>query len=153
MNKNLASSLVVLFFLGSSGCKSLTSLSSVTPKKPEVSVKNMKLNSINSKSGEVEMTLLVKNPNVFKIVAESINYNLKVNNFAVVKGVTNDKVVLLSGKSSEIKVPIVFEVDSLIGMIGSVINNRKFSYNLSGGVKLPFVSVPFSKSGSLLSVN
>jgi len=119
------------------------------PKQPEVAVSAVKVKNINSRGGLVNVTLNVKNPNSFGIPTERIGYTLLINGLKVANGARTEKLRIPANGTKAITLPIAFTFSNVLQVFENVVQKKKLNFSLKGNVKLPFVSVPFSKTGKL----
>jgi len=119
------------------------------PKQPEVAVSAVKVKNINSRGGLVNVTLKVKNPNGFGIPTERIGYTLLINGLKVANGASTEKLSIPANGTKAVTLPIAFKFSNVLQVFENVVQKKKLNFSLKGNVKLPFVSVPFSKTGKL----
>jgi len=136
-----------------SGCAT----NSFLPVKPEISVKGIKLDKFAFKQQSFILQLTVDNPNLFDIPVLNTKFNVAFNSKKLVSASSNKLRLLKAGKKTTIPLQFSTNFIKTWSDFSEIIRKRQlnFDYDVSGNLSLDAkyfpVSVPFRKSGSLIS--
>ena len=150
-NRHWCIGLIMVWVL--SGCATVGD--SVMPAAPQISVVGTQLTGINLQELQVTLTLLVKNPNAFELNNMGVSLAVDTNNQPLF---TVDKPQLLQSipakGQSEVSLPLVFPLASLMQLVPSLLNENQLAYVVSGHLYVPLpllgqVKVPIKAQGEL----
>ncbi|MEN9500803.1 MAG: hypothetical protein RI964_88 [Pseudomonadota bacterium] len=116
---------------------------------PKVSIQNIALQDISLTQGTAVVTLNVVNPNAFPIPLQGVQYGLSLNGRQVASGDQNQSVSIGAGQEVPVNIPIKLDFMQLMQLAPEAMHSRSLQYNLNGAVKLPFISVPFTRQGGV----
>ena len=116
---------------------------------PKVSIQNIALQDISLAQGTAVVTLNIANPNAFPIPLQGIQYGLSLNGHQVASGDQNQGVSIGAGQEVPVNIPVKLDFMQLMQLAPEAMRARSLQYNLNGAVKLPFISVPFSRQGGV----
>ena len=111
------------------GCASLDDLI----RKPEVSVVSVVPTAADFEHIDLEMTLLVKNPNPVGIRLSGYDYDLTVEGASFVQGSMNEPVELEAEGSSTFKVPLTLNYKELFSSVKTLIDETESAYRIETG--------------------
>lgn len=136
-----------------SGCATVGD--AVMPATPQISVVGTQLTSINLQEIQVTLTLLVKNPNGFELNNMGVSLAVDVNNQPLFSVENRQLLQSIPAKGqSEVSVPLVFPLASLMQLVPSVLNENHLAFFVSGHLYVPLplvgqVKVPVKAQGEL----
>ncbi len=116
---------------------------------PKVSIQNIALQDISLTQGTAVVTLNIANPNAFPIPLQGIQYGLTLNGRQVASGDQNQSVSIGARQEVPVSIPIKLDFMQLMQLAPEAMRSRSLQYNLNGAVKLPFISVPFTRQGGV----
>ena len=116
---------------------------------PKVSIQNIALQDISLTQGTAVVTLNIANPNAFPIPLQGIQYGLTLNGRQVASGDQNQSVSIGARQEVPVNIPIKLDFMQLMQLAPEAMRSRSLQYNLNGAVKLPFISVPFTRQGGV----
>ncbi len=127
-----------------------TSLQQFTP---EVSLKGFKLVKLGVLEQDYQLKLQLKNPNPIPIPITGLNYKLQINGQEFTTGSTDKAITIPANGEEFLEIDVVSNLMSVIGQWKDFksLLNRKFEYNLSGGVNVMGTSaaIPFDYKGDI----
>ena len=116
-------------------------------KNPEVSVTQVKFNSVSLKRGRLDTRLRVSNPNVFKLPIKTVSYKLYLNDKEFSSGVTQQSLNILAGGSQLVGLPLDIEYKKILSGLGSAFLSKTIRFRLQGEIDFGLINVPYSKTG------
>ncbi len=116
---------------------------------PKISIENISLQDISLTQGTALVTLNVANPNAFPIPLQGIQYGLSLNGHPVASGDQNQGMSIGARQEMPINIPVKLDFMQLMQLAPEAMKTRSLQYNLTGAVKLPFISVPFQRQGGV----
>lgn len=116
---------------------------------PKVSIQNIGLQEISLTQGTAVVTLNVANPNAFPIPLKGIQYGLSLNGRQVASGDQVQEMNIGAHQEVPINIPVRLDFMQLLQLAPEAMKARSLRYDLSGAVKLPFISVPFQRQGGV----
>ena len=139
------SAFLLLLFILFTGCKMFI-------KEPVVTVEDLSIVSLNGGGAGMELRLKVKNPNSFDVRLLGYNYDLKVMELSLAKGVAREEVEFPSGGQAELRIPIRISYGDLLEIFKRKPNLDSIPYQLSAGLdlKTPLgrMTVPVNRNGT-----
>ncbi len=148
MKKIFMSMLLSFSLLQLSACGSVP-----VAEQPEVSVRDIGLKSLSLTQGTALVALNVRNPNRFPMPIQGVSYGLTINGINIANGAQDSGLSLQAGESSVIQLPITIPFAAASQLLSSAMTQKQLDYTLSGTLKLPLLSIPFSKSGAFSPAN
>ncbi|SMO82260.1 LEA14-like dessication related protein [Gracilimonas mengyeensis] len=102
-------------------------------KLPKLSIKNVALENLSLTKADVEVNLIIDNPNAFDLSFSNFNYNLSLNDTSPISG-TMDQAIHINQKSeSEVTVPISLSLLEMGAALQSVLRGGDdIEYSLEG---------------------
>lgn len=133
-------------------CESLESL--VQPLPPEVSLRDVRLTTLNFTSAGLEAEVEIHNPNSFGITLERFSYILSVEEQAFLSGENPERVSIAAGEQQSITLPFeIALVEALnVAQAGSEANELGYLAEVIFVFDVPFlgeVQLPVENSGAL----
>ncbi|OQX14007.1 MAG: Water stress and hypersensitive response domain-containing protein [Thiothrix lacustris] len=116
---------------------------------PKISIQNVSLQDISLTQGTAVVTLNVANPNAFPIPLQGIQYGLSLNGRQVASGDQNQGMSIGARQEVPINIPVKLDFMQLLQLAPEAMKTRSLRYDLTGAVKLPFISVPFQRQGGV----
>ncbi|OQX06164.1 MAG: Water stress and hypersensitive response domain-containing protein [Thiothrix lacustris] len=116
---------------------------------PKISIENISLQDISLTQGTALVTLNVANPNAFPIPLQGIQYGLSLNGHPVASGDQNQGMSIGARQEMPINIPVKLDFMQLLQLAPEAMKTRSLQYDLTGAVKLPFISVPFQRQGGV----
>lgn len=136
-----------------SGCASIGD--SITPVAPQISVVGTQLTGINLQEIQVTLTLLVKNPNGFALNNMGVSLAVDANQQPLFTLENRQLLQSIPAKGqSEVSVPLVFPMASLIQLVPGLLHENQLEYGVSGHVYVPMpllgqLKIPVKTQGVL----
>ena len=127
------------------------------PKIPHIRLAGIKLNSLNMLGANLELKLIIDNPNTFSVLLNKITYELTVNGLNWIQGQTNSALSLTGTKDQTVTIPLTLNFMQIGTSVYPLISSGKnLSYHLTGNLDaavpdlmiLPS-SLPFAESGQV----
>lgn len=126
-------------------------------KLPSVSISTLMLNQITLSGAELELRVIVDNPNTFNFLMNKLNYDFVVNGKTWVKGLSQDPMRVREKGVSGLSIPISLNfLDMGMSLYQMITGSQKFNYELKGMIdltsSLPLlgqVSLPIDRAGEL----
>ena len=115
---------------------------------PNVSVQNVQMERLNWQGGEATFTLNVSNPNAFPLPLTGFDYQLKLNDVAVANGDREESITIPARQSKQVSVPLKLSFVNIASMLPGLIRQGTMQYQLAGSVHLPWLNIPFTRSGN-----
>jgi len=115
---------------------------------PRVSVQDVALQNVSLASSSAVVLLNISNPNPFPLPLRGIDYSLRLNGRAVAGGQQLQQRNINAGETVPLAIPVQLQLSEVLGLLPGVLQNGQVQYELSGGVSLPFVRIPFARQGS-----
>ena len=146
---------VLLLVAGGLGCAGLGNMvQKMKPQAPQVSVADVKLNSLSFSGAELGFVLDVKNPNPVGVSLAGFDYDFLVEGASLLSGKKEEKLQIPSRGEEKVELPVRLTFRDVFSAIKSLANQDSFSYELRSHLRfdLPVVgrvSVPVKKSGAL----
>jgi LEA14-like dessication related protein len=116
---------------------------------PKISIQNISLQEISLTQGTALVTLNIANPNAFPIPLQGIQYGLSLNGHPVASGDQNQGMSIGARQEMPINIPVKLDFMQLLQLAPEAMKTRSLQYDLTGAVKLPFISVPFQRQGGV----
>lgn len=124
-------------------------------KLPKISLETFKLKGINISGADLVLTLRLKNPNIFSMILENMQYKLDVNGSKWVSGNMASNVQVKENDESLVEIPISLNFLEVGRSVYQLVNSdRELNYQFGGSLdlmtSLPIlgkVDLPFSLSG------
>jgi len=122
--------LAILFIAG--GCAFLSDLSN--PEKPEVSVMNQRVVALSLNEVDLEIDLLIHNPNRFSVPVGALDYEVKVQGYSLLSGQQMENFTLQQQAESLVTLPLTIQFSEVASFLGGVINANQLNYQVLGGI-------------------
>lgn len=116
---------------------------------PKISIQNISLQEISLTQGTAVVTLNVANPNAFPIPLKGIQYGLSLNGHPVASGDQVQELSIGARQEVPVNIPVKLDFMQLLQLAPEAMKTRSLHYDLTGAVKLPFISVPFQRQGGV----
>jgi len=125
-------------------------------KPPSVDVEGVKISGLSFQEIELDLALLIRNPNPFGVQLNGFEYALIVQQHQVLSGEKNQTVRLAGANQSRITIPVTLIFSDLRDLIKEAGDLDSLAYQVRGHFKpggvLAGMNVPFSASGSLPNI-
>ncbi len=142
------------------GLQSISSRQTKTfplPKRPNIGITGIKVNSFDFAGANITLGLQVKNPNAFSVEMSKLDYRLNIGDEEWVRTRLDHAATLAAKGVSEMEIPVQVNFFDMGGMIFKALKEKKpLEYQLQGDMvletELPFlnnVEVPFDQVGSV----
>ena len=115
---------------------------------PNVTVQTVQMERLNWQGGEANFTLNVSNPNAFPLPLTGFDYQLKLNGVAVANGEREESITIPGRQSRQVSVPLKLSFVNIASMLPGLIRQGTMQYQLAGSVHLPWLNIPFTRSGN-----
>lgn len=115
---------------------------------PKVTVQNVQMERFNWQGGEANFTLNVSNPNAFPLPLTGFDYALRLNGVAVANGNKEASMTIPSRQSKQVSVPLKLSFVNIASMLPGLLRQGTMQYELAGSVHLPWLNIPFTRSGN-----
>jgi len=115
---------------------------------PQVSVKHVQFEQLNWQGGDATFTLSISNPNAFPLPLTGFDYALRINNIEVANGKREQAIRIPARQSQELQVPLKVSFVNIARMLPGLFGQGTMQYQLAGSAHLPWLNIPFSRSGS-----
>jgi LEA14-like dessication related protein len=138
-----------------SGCAELLNLLKMSSvKKPTAAITDTKINGLSFSKVDLLFDVKIDNPNNVAIDLAGMDYDLKINNKALVTGNQKEPLSIMAMGNSNVQIPVSINYNDLYQAIRSLSNQDKSEYSFSGGLSfnLPVlgnVRIPISASGTI----
>ncbi|MCU7924442.1 MAG: LEA type 2 family protein [Candidatus Thiodiazotropha sp. (ex Dulcina madagascariensis)] len=101
------------------------------PRIPEVKVRSLHVQQLNMNGAKLLLQLEVDNPNGFSLLLERLNYNLKLNGFALGKGLLNQPLDIKRGGSGVMNLPLSLDfMQAGMGLYSALLSKSGIEYEL-----------------------
>jgi len=137
------------------GCAELLNLLKMSSiKKPTAQITNTKVSGLSFSEIDLMFDVKIDNPNNVAVDLAGLDYNLKINNNALVNGDQKEPLSINAMASSDLKIPISINYNDLYQAIKSLKEQDNSQFDFTGGLSfnLPVlgdVRVPISASGNI----
>jgi LEA14-like dessication related protein len=128
-----------------SRCSSLGSLVN----KPEVELESFELQDPSLTAATLVFSLRVINPNPFRLLVESLTYDLNLNQKDFAKGQLSESVSISGKDKGVVKLPVRIGYLKLFNSLYEMTEKGTVEYQLKGNVRVSGFEVPFSLGGKL----
>lgn len=135
-----------MVLLGLGGCASLLS---GALKEPKVELEKIEISDLGIREMGLKILLKVENPNGLDLTIEDLDYKIFLNEKELATQNTFQKTTVPAGGKSEVVLPMKVATTALWSSALSLLETREMKYRVEGAAHLPWVKVPFSKSGVL----
>jgi len=119
---------------------------------PVVNLRDVRVMSLGTTGGNLEVQLNVYNPNNFRLDATQMRYNVFVgDSVRMANGTVDSQTTVQAGDSTIVKIPVAFTYMGLGAAATQLMRTGAVTYRVSGDVTVGSVAgnftVPFSTSG------
>jgi LEA14-like dessication related protein len=123
-------------------------------KKPSAQITDTKITGLSFTDVDLLFDVNIDNPNNVSIDMAGVDYDLKINNYALVKGNQNEPLSINALGSSGLKIPVSINYKDLYQAVKSLSEKNNSAYAFEGGLSfnLPVlgnIRVPISASGEI----
>nr|CAA6824139.1 MAG: Unknown protein [uncultured Thiotrichaceae bacterium] len=139
--------LILLSFLllGLQGCLSVPGVVET----PTISVQNASLQNLSLTQGSALIRLNLTNPNGFPLPLRGVKYGLSLNGVQVANGAQTQQRNINARETVAIDIPVQMNLSQMFQLVPSILQQGQAQYTLQGAVDLPFISIPFSRTGGI----
>ena len=148
MTKIISKLIIILAIFSITACSSSGGGIKGIAEPPQVSVKNVQFERLNWQGGDANFTINISNPNAFPLPLTGFDYTLSVNNIEVATGNQEQSMTIPSRQSKDIQVPLKVSFVNIARMLPGLFGQGTMQYKLAGSAHLPWLNIPFSRSGS-----
>lgn len=127
-------------------------------KLPKIADISLKLSKLSLTTADLELKLLVDNPNSFAMALNKLNYNFVINGQSWAKGVSGDRIQVNKKDKSSVSIPVSLNFLQVGKTLYQALANKDqtFNYNLTGDLDfntsvplLGQVNLPIDRTGQL----
>ncbi|MCU7906411.1 MAG: LEA type 2 family protein [Candidatus Thiodiazotropha sp. (ex Epidulcina cf. delphinae)] len=105
------------------------------PSIPEIKVRSLHVQQLTMNGARLLLQLEVDNPNSFSLLLDRLNYNLKLNGFAVGKGLLNQPLDIKQGGRGVIDLPLSLDfMQAGMGLYSALLSKTGIKYELNGSM-------------------
>ena len=115
---------------------------------PQVSVKDVQFERLNWQGGDANFILQIANPNAFPLPLTGFDYGLSINNIQVANGERKGSFTIPARQTKEVQVPLKVSFVNIARMLPGLFGQGTMQYTLAGSAHLPWLNIPFSRTGS-----
>lgn len=137
--------LLSLILPGLQGCLSVPGVVET----PTVSVQNVALQNLSLSQSSALISINLTNPNAFPLPLRGVQYGLSLNGRQVARGAQAQQRNINANETVAIDIPVQMNLSELFQLIPSILQQGQAQYTLQGAVDLPFISIPFSRTGGI----
>jgi LEA14-like dessication related protein len=148
-------SLVILLALSLQGCQYFKDIFAPVFQRPQVTVKDVQVVSINSRELTLKIKFLVQNPNNFSLEFSHLNYQVSLNKRLIGYGEHTEKIELAAEGNSELNIPLSIQNNETAKVLRELMKTgEKLRLELKGWVDfhsvLGTVKIDFEHNHNLL---
>ena len=132
--------LVVLTFVVCLSTAACAALGRASFANPVVELKDVRITGIGLQGGNLDVILLVYNPNDFRLDASKVTYTLFVDTAQIAMGAVTKAVTFENLKKTEVTLPISFTTREMFGAAAALTRTGSVDYRVIGEVT---VATPF----------
>ncbi len=122
---------------------------------PVVNFKDLRVNGLGLQGGSIDVLLNVYNPNRFNLNATRLTYRLMVDSVPLGTGALDQRFVVQSGDSAEVRLPVAFTYSGLGAAGRQLMRSGTVNYRVLGDVTvatpLGNFTRPFDRTGHFTS--
>jgi LEA14-like dessication related protein len=136
---------LMLFTLNGCGTGAVNSPFAVlTPKSPEISLKNFELVKVGLSEQTYRLRLNIKNPNAFALPIQALNYQLFLNNKSFFKGANNQAVTIPALGEGYVETDINSNIADVVAgwQEWFSLAKRTLNYRITGDVGVSSFGIP-----------
>jgi len=148
MTKFISKLIIVFGLFSITACSSSGGGIKGVAEPPQVSVKNVQFERLNWQGGDANFTILITNPNAFPLPLTGFDYALSINNIEIANGNRKQSIHVPARQSQEVQVPLKVSFVNIARMLPGLFGQGTMQYQLAGSAHLPWLNIPFSRSGS-----
>ncbi|MCU7917813.1 MAG: LEA type 2 family protein [Candidatus Thiodiazotropha sp. (ex Epidulcina cf. delphinae)] len=127
------------------------------PKMPDIKVRSLDVRQLTMNGAKLLLQLEVDNPNSFSLLLERLNYNLKLNGFALGKGLLNQPLDIKRNGSGVMNLPLSLDfMQAGMGLYSALLSKSGIEYELNGSMDasasdpaLSTFQIPLDKQGQV----
>lgn len=116
---------------------------------PTISVQNVALQSLSLHQGSALIRLKLTNPNAFPLPLRGVQYGLSLNGRQVAQGAQSQQRNINANETVALDIPVRMDLSEIFQAIPAILQQGQAQYALRGAVDLPFISIPFSRTGGI----
>lgn len=153
MKKSLVSLLLVLLItVLVSGCAVLRGMG--LWQDPEIRVADVRISQLSLQAAQIEVDLVVKNPNHFAIQLGALDYQLQLAGVNLISGEQAQGQRLGEGETQTLRLPVQLVFNDLAALPQAIQQARNLDFVVQGGMRfdppwMPSVRLPFEAQGSV----
>jgi len=148
MTKIITTLITILSLLSITACSSGGGGIKGIAEPPQVSVKDVRFDRLNWQGGDATFTINISNPNAFPLPLTGFDYALRINNIEVANGRREQSLRIAARQSQQVQVPLKVSFVNIARMLPALFGQGTMQYQLAGSAHLPWLNIPFSRSGS-----
>lgn len=124
------------------------------PKLPNVSLKSISISEFSLAGASLELNVAMKNPNVFPVQFDGLDYDIKLSDISVANGNAEALKSIEKNGETDLKIPVNIGFLDLGTSVYQALKNSSVSYTITGHLKSKvadgkIMSFPFQKSGQV----
>jgi len=113
-------------------------------------IKSVALESFSLEKGEVVLAINMFNPNSFSIPITGLNFDLSLNSKPLGKINSDKNFELQANKLANISLPIKVDTTKIMRTLASLLFQKTVSYEVTGNIKTPLLTIPYTKKNKIL---
>ncbi|RVU86258.1 hypothetical protein EOL70_02065 [Leucothrix sargassi] len=148
MTKIISKLIIVLSLFTITACSSSGGGIKGIAEPPQVSVKDVQFERLNWQGGDANFTINIFNPNSYPLPLTGFDYALRINNIEVANGQREQSLRIPAKQTQQVQVPLKVSFVNIARMLPGLFGQGTMQYQLAGSAHLPWLKIPFSRSGS-----
>ena len=116
---------------------------------PEVFVRDFQVTEMTLSGLEGVVSLDVRNPNDSRLSARSLDYVFIIADRELVTGATDENFSIAALGQETIELPVRISYQALLETLPNIFRTKSADYTIKGNLDTIFVTVPFTKQGTL----
>lgn len=116
---------------------------------PKVEIAGVSVKDADLNGATLVFNIAVENPNNVEIKVDQVSYKVFLNNKEISQAST-DKDIAIAGKATgHVELPLPIEYRKVFTNLKELLVSETASYRIEGKAKMNFISIPFTKEGSV----
>ncbi|PWQ93867.1 LEA type 2 family protein [Leucothrix arctica] len=148
MTKIISKLIIILSLFSITACSSSGGRIKGIAEPPQVSVKDVQFERLNWQGGDANFILNITNPNAFPLPLTGFDYALSINKIQVANGNRDQSFTIPARQTKQVQVPLKVSFVNIARMLPGLFGQGTMQYELAGSAHLPWLNIPFSRTGS-----
>lgn len=120
---------------------------------PKVKLENVNIARLSALAADLEIVLLVENPNGIDFDVKNLKYQLDVNDKTITSGTMKEKVIVKAKQTTTVTLPIKISYKDIIGSALLLLDSKGMPYRVKGSTEIGPFTIPFDDDGTLKSTD